>query len=75
MVEGTIHRRINTLWEKFSKARPRPTAEEVQRAGDVIDDPFKPWYHQAGNGLTSRTPEEAERAALDALKRLFPGLE
>ncbi|MBZ4422179.1 hypothetical protein [Myxococcus sp. RHSTA-1-4] len=75
MVEYPIHSRINMLWDKFSRARPAPSADDVRRAAGVIDDQFGPWYHRAGGVPTMKTPDEAEQAALEALKRLFPGLE
>jgi hypothetical protein len=76
MVQHYVHLEINFLWEKFRKARPNATADEVRRAVEIIDGHFESWYHRVDDppGL-SRTAEEAKEAALRELRRQFPGLE
>ncbi|PTL82916.1 hypothetical protein DAT35_12860 [Vitiosangium sp. GDMCC 1.1324] len=76
MLRRPIHGEINFLWEKFRKARPNPTADEVRRAAELIDRQFEPWYHRVDNppGLL-RTAEQARDTALRELRRQFPGLD
>ncbi|HLM43577.1 MAG TPA: hypothetical protein VK458_06900, partial [Myxococcaceae bacterium] len=71
-----VHNQISFLWVRFGKARPRPTADEVRRAAEIIDRHFEPWYHRVDDppGL-SRTADEAKEAALRELRSQFPGLE
>ncbi|WP_164009608.1 hypothetical protein [Pyxidicoccus trucidator] len=76
MVEVSVHRRISSLWDRFRQARPQATADDVLRTADIIDGRFQPWYHQVVPAPPSaKAVEAAEKAALDALKRLFPGIE
>ncbi len=76
VLQDYVHKKINTLWTKFRKARPNPTADEVRRAADIIDRQFEPWYHRIDEppGLI-KTAEEAEEAALLELRNRFPGLD
>jgi hypothetical protein len=76
VVEVSTHRRINALWERFRKSRPQPTADEVLKATEAIDSQFKAWYHRVDDVVSSsRTPEDAEKAALELLRGIFSGLE
>jgi len=76
MVQHYVHQKINSLWERFRKSQPNPTAEEVRRAAEIIDRHFESWYHRVDDppGL-SRTAEEAREAALRELRSQFPGLD
>jgi hypothetical protein len=76
MLQKYVHQEINSLWGRFRKARPNPTADEVRRAAEIIDGHFEPWYHRVDDppGL-SRTAEEAREAALRELRSHFPGLD
>ncbi|WP_309891631.1 hypothetical protein [Archangium sp.] len=76
MLRRLVHQDINILWEKFRQARPKPTADEVRRAAEIIDRNFEPWYHRIDEppGLL-KTAEEAREAALRELRSQFPGLE
>jgi hypothetical protein len=76
MVQKYVHDKISSLWGKFRKARPSPTADEVRRAAEIIDGHFEPWYHRVDDppGL-SKTAEEAKEAALSELRGRFPGLD
>ncbi len=73
MVQQVVHGHINRVWIRFRQLRPDPTATDVLKTTRVIDDQFLAWYHQAGTppGAT-RSLEEAERAAIRVLERLFP---
>jgi hypothetical protein len=76
MVKDDVHDRLNSLWNKFRRARPQATAQEVEAAGKVIDDRFQPWYHQPSEPPhVPYSLKEAEETALRTLQRLFPGLE
>jgi hypothetical protein len=76
MVEVSVHRRISILWDRFRQARPQATADEVLKAAGIIDGRFQPWYRQAVQAPPSaKAVEGAEKAALEALKKLFPGIE
>jgi hypothetical protein len=76
MLREYVHKRINFLWDRFRKARPNPTADEVRRAAEIIDGHFAPWYHRIDDapGL-SKTAEDAREAALRELRSRFPGLD
>ena len=76
MVQKYVHDKISSLWGKFRKARPSPTADEVRRAAAIIDGHFEPWYHRVDEppGLL-KTAEEAKEAALGELRGRFPGLD
>ncbi|WP_309890580.1 hypothetical protein [Archangium sp.] len=76
MLQKYVHQEINSLWVRFRKAQPNPTADEVKQAAEIIDGYFEPWYHRVDDppGL-SRTAGEASEAALRELRRHFPGLE
>ncbi len=76
MVQRYVHDKISSLWGRFRKARPNPTADEVRRAAEIIDGHFEPWYHRVDDppGL-SKTAEEAKEAALSELRGRFPGLD
>jgi hypothetical protein len=76
VVQDYVHKKINSLWGQFRKARPNPTADEVRRAAEVIDGHFEPWYHRVDDppGL-SRNAEEAREAAFRELRSQFPDLE
>lgn len=76
MVTQQVHQRLDALWTKFRRARPQATAREVDAVSRTIDQQFQPWYHRASPPPhTPYSLKEAEEAALDQLKRLFPGLE
>jgi hypothetical protein len=76
VVEVSTHRRINVLWDRFRRARPQPTADEVLKATDAIDSQFKAWYHRVDAAVPStRTPEEAEKVALEVLQGFFGDLD
>jgi hypothetical protein len=76
MLQEYVHKKINTLWGRFRKARPNPTADEVRSAAEIIDRQFEPWYHRVDDppGLV-KTAEEASEAALRELRSRFPGLD
>jgi hypothetical protein len=76
MVMDDVHDRLNALWNKFRRARPQATAQEVKAATKAIDDQFQPWYHQPSEPPhLPYSLREAEETALQNLRRLFPGLE
>jgi hypothetical protein len=75
LVRGYVHDCINFLWTKFRKARPKPTAQEVERMARLIDEHFESWYHRVD--LPDEMPvavKEAEQAAWGEFQRLFSGL-
>jgi hypothetical protein len=76
MLQKYVHEEINFLWEKFRRARPNPTADEVRRAAEIIDGQFEPWYHRAADppGVL-KTAEQAREAAMRELRSRFPGLD
>jgi hypothetical protein len=76
MARRHVHEEINVLWEKFRRARPSPTPDEVRRTAEIIDRHFEPWYHRVDDppGL-STTAEQAREAALRELRRRFPNLD
>jgi hypothetical protein len=75
MLRKYVHQEINSLWVRFRKARPNPTADEVRRAAEIIDGHFEPWYHRVdGPPGLSRTAGEAREAALRELRSHFAGL-
>ncbi|WP_211194511.1 hypothetical protein, partial [Pyxidicoccus fallax] len=74
LVEVSIHHRINRLWDWFRQARPQATADDVLKAAGIIDGRFGPWYHRVTQvPPPAKTLEGAENAALEVLKRVFPG--
>jgi hypothetical protein len=76
MVQEYVHKKINSLWTQFRKVRPKPTADEVRQAAEIIDRQFESWYHRSVDppgGL--KTAEEAREAALSELRNRFPGLD
>ena len=73
LVSEVVHQRIGALWTKIRVARPGATAEEIAEAARRIDDQFLPWYHQA-SAPPGLSLAQAEEAALQSLKQLFPGL-
>lgn len=76
LVRKEVHEPISRLWQKFRRARPAATAREVEEATRIIDDQFKPWYNQPG--ASPQVPyslRRAEDAALEQLRRLFPGVD
>lgn len=73
MVHEAVHKSLNRAWDRFRQLRPEPTAAEVQRAFELIDTKFKPWYHQVGKPPGSETLlGDTEKAVADALHHLFP---
>jgi hypothetical protein len=76
MVQEYVHKKINSLWTRFLKVRPKPTADEVRQAAEIIDRQFEPWYHRSADppGVL-KTAEEAREAALRELRSRFPGLD
>ncbi len=76
MLRNDVHKHINFLWERFRKARPNPTADEVRRAAEIIDRHFEPWYHRVDDppGLL-KSAQEARGVALHELQGRFPGLD
>jgi hypothetical protein len=76
MARSYIHQRITSLWGRFRKARPNPTADEVRRAAEIIDRQFEPWYHRVDDPPGgSKTAGQATDAALRELRIQFPGLD
>ena len=76
MLREYVHKRINFLWDRFRKARPNPTADEVRRVAEIIDGHFAPWYHRIDDApALSKTAEDAREAALRELRSRFPGLD
>lgn len=79
LVYVKVHERINALWEKFRRARPNATAEDVRLAAQKIDECFEQWYHKEAQGIGSQTFQEyltyTESVALERLQRAFPGFQ
>jgi hypothetical protein len=76
MLQKYVHLKINSLWGRFRRARPNPTADEVRRAAEIIDRHFEPWYHRIDDPPGSlKTAEEAREAAMRELGARFPGLD
>lgn len=76
LVMRDVHEPISRLWERFRRACPQATAREVEEAARIIDGRFMPWYNRPV--APSQVPyplKEAERAALEQLRRLIPGLD
>jgi hypothetical protein len=76
MVMREVHEPITRLWERFRRICPQATAREVDDAARIIDGRFMPWYNQLA--APPRVPyslREAEEAALEQLRRRFPGLD
>lgn len=75
MVQQHVHKRLNSLWNRFRQARPQATAQDVEKAAQSIDDGFKPWYNRADAPRNAPySLDEAEAAVLKQLQQLFPGL-
>jgi hypothetical protein len=76
MLREAVHERVNAVWRRFSQARPKATAQEVERVASAIDARFKQWYHRADEPLhVPYSVEDAEAEVIKELGRLFSGLQ